>query len=93
MDLIYKTICRGERSILGQLKSIGNIEDYLGIYCLRTHGLVSGLPATEIVYIHSKVMIVDDRVALIGSANINDRSLMGDRDSEIAIIVEDSEEI
>ncbi len=36
-------------------------------------------------------MIVDDRVALIGSANINDRSLMGDRDSEIAIIVEDSE--
>jgi phospholipase D1/2 len=58
---------------------------------LRTHGLVSGLPATEIVYIHSKVMIVDDRVALIGSANINDRSLMGDRDSEIAIIVEDSE--
>lgn len=36
-------------------------------------------------------MIIDDRVALIGSANINDRSLMGDRDSEIAIIIEDSE--
>lgn len=38
-------------------------------------------------------MIVDDQTALIGSANINDRSLMGDRDSELAIIVEDSEEI
>jgi phospholipase D1/2 len=32
-------------------------------------------------------MIVDDKVALIGSANINDRSLNGSRDSELAIIV------
>ncbi len=32
-------------------------------------------------------MIVDDCVALIGSANINDRSLLGDRDSEIAILI------
>lgn len=34
-------------------------------------------------------MIVDDKVALIGSANINDRSLMGSRDSEIAVVIED----
>lgn len=32
-------------------------------------------------------MIVDDEIALIGSANINDRSLLGKRDSELAIIV------
>jgi phospholipase D1/2 len=32
-------------------------------------------------------MIIDDEVALIGSANINDRSLKGNRDSELAIIV------
>ena len=31
-------------------------------------------------------MIVDDRVILIGSANINDRSLMGSRDSELAVL-------
>ncbi len=30
-------------------------------------------------------MIVDDKYAIIGSANINDRSLLGDRDSEIAV--------
>ncbi|KAI9910544.1 hypothetical protein PsorP6_010592 [Peronosclerospora sorghi] len=30
-------------------------------------------------------MIVDDRCAIIGSANINDRSINGDRDSEIAL--------
>ena len=32
-------------------------------------------------------MIIDDHIALIGSANINDRSLIGDRDSEMAIVV------
>lgn len=40
---------------------------------------------TEILYIHSKLMIVDDRNVIIGSANINDRSLKGPRDSEIAV--------
>ena len=34
-------------------------------------------------------MIVDDRICLIGSANINDRSLLGNRDSELGIIIED----
>ena len=32
-------------------------------------------------------MIVDDDYLLIGSANINDRSLVGDRDSELAIVL------
>ncbi|PKY56906.1 phospholipase D/nuclease [Rhizophagus irregularis] len=44
---------------------------------------------TEEIYIHSKLMIVDDRFVICGSANINDRSQVGSRDSEIAIIVED----
>ncbi|KAE8150678.1 hypothetical protein BDV25DRAFT_153966 [Aspergillus avenaceus] len=44
---------------------------------------------TEELYIHSKVMIADDRIAICGSANLNDRSQLGDHDSEIAIIVED----
>jgi len=33
-------------------------------------------------------MLVDDRVVVIGSANLNDRSMMGDRDSEIGIVIE-----
>ncbi len=32
-------------------------------------------------------MIVDDRYVLIGSANINDRSLVGVRDSEVAVFL------
>ena len=46
-------------------------------------------PVTEMIYIHSKVMIVDDKKMIIGSANINDRSLMGNRDSELALLIED----
>lgn len=36
------------------------------------------------VYVHSKLMIVDDRYFILGSANLNERSLNGGRDSEIA---------
>jgi phospholipase D1/2 len=32
-------------------------------------------------------MIVDDRRAICGSANLNDRSQKGDHDSEIAILI------
>ncbi|CAI0414140.1 unnamed protein product, partial [Linum tenue] len=37
------------------------------------------------IYIHSKGMIVDDEYVIIGSANINQRSLEGTRDTEIAM--------
>lgn len=38
-------------------------------------------------------MIVDDRLAIIGSANINERSQRGDRDSELACIIRDTDMI
>ena len=37
------------------------------------------------IYVHSKLMIVDDEYLIVGSANINQRSLGGNRDSEICI--------
>ncbi|CDO76228.1 hypothetical protein BN946_scf184644.g2 [Trametes cinnabarina] len=48
---------------------------------------------SELLYIHSKVMIVDDRRVIMGSANLNDRSQKGDGDSEIALVVEDEDMI
>lgn len=36
-------------------------------------------------------MIVDDDTVIIGSANINDRSMLGTRDSEMAVIVQDTQ--
>lgn len=67
---------------------------------------------SEQVYIHSKLMIADDRTVICGSgneatndcgrivddmdddlANINDRSMLGDRDSELAMLILDTDMI
>jgi len=37
------------------------------------------------IYVHSKLMIVDDDYVIVGSANINQRSLGGERDTEICM--------
>jgi phospholipase D1/2 len=52
-----------------------DVNEYLAFYCLRSYDVFmpSGRAVTDHVYIHSKFMIVDDRVAVIGSANLNDR--------------------
>ena len=84
----YWTICRSSRSLYQRLKHIKNIDNYLKFYSLRQHGATQDkLPLTEILYIHSKLMIVDDKKLIIGSANINDRSMNGERDSEIGICI------
>lgn len=72
---------------------------YIKVIGMRNHGLNKAIdpehrmPCTEQIYIHSKLLIVDDETALIGSANINDRSMMGKRDSEIACITTDMKEV
>ena len=57
------------------------------------HQFISGTPVTELVYIHSKLTIIDDTLVICGSANINDRSLLGSRDSELCLVVEDTETV
>ncbi|XP_054782042.1 phospholipase D alpha 1-like [Prosopis cineraria] len=37
------------------------------------------------IYVHTKMMIVDDEYIIVGSANINQRSMDGARDTEIAM--------
>ncbi len=37
------------------------------------------------IYVHTKLMIVDDRHVILGSCNLNDRGLTGNADSEIVI--------
>ncbi|KAK3939806.1 hypothetical protein QBC46DRAFT_140642 [Diplogelasinospora grovesii] len=44
---------------------------------------------SEELYIHTKVLIADDRLVICGSANLNDRSQLGTHDSEIAVVIED----
>jgi phospholipase D1/2 len=70
-----------DRTGLGEEKWLGSEQEELDAY------------VSELVYIHSKCMIVDDRRVIMGSANLNDRSQKGDGDSEIALIVEDMDMI
>lgn len=83
--------CRAENSIFKRLLKAGikNPYDYISFHSLRNHSTLDESPITELIYVHSKLMIVDDRTAIIGSANINDRSMLGKRDSEVAVIITD----
>jgi len=90
----YFTISRGGKSLIEELEKRGvDPKQYINFYSLRQHGKMNGVPVTEIIYIHSKLMIIDDDKVIMGSANINDRSMQGSRDSEIAMVVEDFDKI
>ena len=82
-------------SIIEQLEKImgDKWKEYIGFYSLRGHGIVNGEPKTELIYIHSKLMIVDDKTVILGSANINDRSMLGTRDSEFAVMINESQKL
>ncbi|RYH23734.1 hypothetical protein EON65_17430 [archaeon] len=93
MHYEYLTINRGVNSLFKMLRNRApdiNISDYIGFFSLRNWGLINNKIVSEQVYVHDKLMIVDDRVIIVGSANINDRSMLGNRDSEIAVRIEDT---
>jgi phospholipase D1/2 len=59
-----------------------------------------GAPETEVdswiqeeLYIHSKLLIADDRIVICGSSNLNDRSQLGYHDSELSIVLEDTQRV
>lgn len=95
MQCQFRSICRGEGSIFERLRrnGIDEPEDFVNFYSLRTWGKIGPkkMLVTEQLYIHAKAIIVDDRIALIGSANINERSMLGSRDSECAAVVRDTD--
>ena len=89
----YAGICRNNGlSIIEQLESImgDKWKEYIGFYSLRGHGVLNGVPVTELIYIHSKLMIIDDESVILGSANINDRSMLGSRDSEFCVLINET---
>ncbi|KAL7613052.1 hypothetical protein Lser_V15G04985 [Lactuca serriola] len=74
-------------------------QDYLNFYCLgnrergKEEDSTSGSNSVSasykngrfMIYVHAKGMIVDDEYVILGSANINQRSMAGSRDTEIAM--------
>ena len=93
--LQYLSINRGPNSIYSRLVRAGvDPQDYIQFFSLRGWGqLRNGQLTTEQVYIHGKLLIADDRIVIMGSANINERSQRGDRDSELACVIRDEEMI
>uniref|UniRef100_A0A452YNV6 phospholipase D n=4 Tax=Aegilops tauschii subsp. strangulata TaxID=200361 RepID=A0A452YNV6_AEGTS len=98
MQMMYETIYRALKEV--GLDDIYEPQDYLNFFCLgnREIGDSPSTPSTAnnpqdqarknrrfMVYVHSKGMIVDDEYVIIGSANINQRSMEGIRDTEIAM--------
>jgi phospholipase D1/2 len=100
MKYIFQSLRELKASITRQIQKKKNedssydrdVDSFLQIIHLRNYGQKSEEYdyIVEEIYVHSKIMIVDDLVAIIGSANINDRSMLGSRDSEIACVVYDT---
>ena len=74
-------------------------------YAMATEGSVADVPwhgeeedeinnwIQEELYVHAKLLIVDDRIVVCGSSNLNDRSQLGYHDSELSIVMEDTRKI
>uniref|UniRef100_A0A914Z8N8 phospholipase D n=1 Tax=Panagrolaimus superbus TaxID=310955 RepID=A0A914Z8N8_9BILA len=93
LHFLFSSLSRGSCSLIAHLREAG-VEDpfkYLCITSLRTCEELAGKLVSELIYVHAKFMIIDDLHVIIGSANINDRSLVGDRDSELAFCITDKE--
>uniref|UniRef100_J3N493 Phospholipase D n=2 Tax=Oryza brachyantha TaxID=4533 RepID=J3N493_ORYBR len=98
MQMMYETIYRALKE--EGLDDVYEPQDYLNFFCLGNREVaddpstsnVTNAPQEQarkhrrfMVYVHSKGMIVDDEYVIIGSANINQRSMEGIRDTEIAM--------
>ncbi|XP_037424543.1 phospholipase D beta 1-like isoform X1 [Triticum dicoccoides] len=98
MQMMYKIIYRALKE--AGLDDVYEPQDYLVFFCLGNREASDSPSASStadspqeqarknrrfMLYVHSKGMIVDDEYVIIGSANINQRSMEGTRDTEIAM--------
>nr|XP_043617437.1 phospholipase D delta-like [Erigeron canadensis] len=97
IEMMYEIIAREIKN--SKLKNAHPL-DYLNFYCLGNRERCkdeskkpldgSSVSASQkngrfMIYVHAKGMIVDDEYVILGSANINQRSMAGSRDTEIAM--------
>jgi phospholipase D1/2 len=93
MKIQYECISRGDHSLFKVLEKEGiNYDEYIVFLSLRKGHIDENRAVYEQIYVHSKIIIADGNRAIIGSANLNDRSLLGERDSEVGIILEEESE-
>ncbi|XP_023545432.1 phospholipase D delta-like [Cucurbita pepo subsp. pepo] len=91
-ELKYKNLENAHPSDYLNFYCLGNREPHNDLSCSSTHSLKSEDLTSDsqkfrrfMIYVHAKGMIVDDEYVIVGSANINQRSMAGSRDTEIAM--------
>ncbi|KAL0265433.1 UNVERIFIED_CONTAM: hypothetical protein PYX00_010823 [Menopon gallinae] len=90
MRIQAESVAKGPQSLLGRLRAEGIApERHVLFLSLRRGSIERGRVVSELVYVHSKLIVADLARCIVGSANINDRSMCGDRDSEVAVLIED----
>ncbi|KAG2696577.1 hypothetical protein I3760_07G063800 [Carya illinoinensis] len=96
MQMMYSVVAM-ELKATGHVDS--HPRDFLNFYCLGNREHIpeerSGGNGVEVsdaqkskrfmIYVHAKGMIVDDEYVMVGSANINQRSMAGTKDTELAV--------
>ncbi|KAK4583820.1 hypothetical protein RGQ29_021800 [Quercus rubra] len=96
MQMMYKIVARELKDT--QLRDSHPLH-YLNFYCLGNREDILEEPLDDnadkvsdaqkfkrfMIYVHAKGMIVDDEYVIVGSANINQRSMAGTKDTEIAM--------
>ncbi|KAI3743942.1 hypothetical protein L1987_57014 [Smallanthus sonchifolius] len=98
MQMMYETIYNALLEV--GLEEAHSPQDYLNFFCLGNREdsslkddfyfdyspeALTRKNRRFMIYVHSKGMIVDDEYVIIGSANINQRSMEGTRDTKIAM--------
>ncbi|KAK9797766.1 hypothetical protein WJX73_008737 [Symbiochloris irregularis] len=93
--LMYRLIAEALREHGGE----GKPQDYLNVFCLgnrvrepkhpagtnKEAEKTGSFPDRTFIHIHAKTMVVDDESVTISSANLNERSLSGSRDTELGM--------
>ncbi len=69
------------------LRNFDDSEEIFHAFTLYTSGVTAGLSPFRAapVYLHAKIMIVDDEWITVGSANLNDRGLIRDVELNVAV--------
>lgn len=88
LDFVYGKSSRGRGEVLDR-PSVENLEKTLGVVVSVARLRTSGPDADKNmsyreIYIHSKLMIIDDVFITVGSANLNQRSMAIDSEINIA---------
>jgi phosphatidylserine/phosphatidylglycerophosphate/cardiolipin synthase-like enzyme len=53
---------------------------------VHAYGLHRSMPGRKAIYVHSKLMIIDDRYVAVGSANVNERSMYIDTEMTLGVV-------